>query len=418
MKKLRTQLAALKRCLENVPTPKRIARPKEVNLQSTEETAADGFEGSLGNEGSMPNDGSLLDASARKCQAGGTSTCRRFEDEDRVTSNARDADASPKQSVSGEGREQKGKPKLKRSKALGKQKSTRKKKQPQSGSMVSLAMALAMAAAAVAVAFVIAALVTAGMPLSSPRYHHANMNGEFNLYVTYTGCEQADEHYANVGTTRLGPVTRVLLVDDDFVNALPTDKHACASRSVSSPFHMITTLPYASVPLEPVARAEGGDQCDRELRAKDARNRVNEERLKALIKANGEMLEEKENTIRLQQEELQENSRMARAHHSSRVTRGQPTPSRSARRKFRRTSSLISSSHRPLYTPTRTYVEGQCSFGKGCRWQYQWMWAAATTRQAASHRPPPLHPPPRARRFGTRSSTGRSQHGKRARPWS
>jgi hypothetical protein len=271
-----------------------------------------------------------------------------------VTPNDLDADASPKQSVSGEGEERKGKPKFKRSKkALGKQKSTRKKKPP--------AMAVA-----VVVAFVIATLITAGMPLSSPRYHHANINGEFNLYVSYMGCEQADEQYANGGTTRLGPlVTRVLLVDDDFVNALPTDKHACASKSISSPFHMITALPYASVPLEPVARAEGGDQCNRELRAKDERNTVIEERLKTLIKANGEMLEEKENIIRMQQEELQENSRMARVHHSSRVTRGQPTPSRSARRKFRRTSSLISSSLRPLHTPIRTYVEEAVQLWKG-----------------------------------------------------
>jgi hypothetical protein len=321
---------------------------------------AEGFDGSAENVCLLPNDGSLLDASARKCQAGGTSTRRRFEVEDLVTPNALDADASPKQSVSEEGEERKGKPKFKRSKkALGKQKSTRKKKPSRSGSIVSLAMAVA-----VVVAFVIA---TVGMPSSWPQCHHANTNGEFNLHVSYTGCEQADEQSANGGTTRLGPVTRVLLVDDDFVNALPTDKHACASRSISSPFHMITALQYASVPLEPVARAEGGDQCDRELRAKDERIKANEERNKAneeMLEEKDRLLEEKNIIIKAKDEALQENSRMARVHHSSRVTRGQQTPARNARRKFRRTLPLISSPLRPLHIPVRTYVEGAVQLWK------------------------------------------------------
>jgi hypothetical protein len=281
-----------------------------------------------------------------------------------------DADTPPKQSVSvdaGERKEHKGKTKFKRSKTtLQKQKSVRKEKPPRSGIMVSLGLVLAV------VAFIIA-VVAVGVPSSSPRYHHVNKKEKFKLYMSYADYEEVDEQY--MGTTRLG--TGVLLVD--LVNALPTEKHACASRSISSPFHMITTLPYASVLLEPVARAEGGDQCDRELRANEERitvneernkvneerNRVNEERLKASIKANGEMLEEKENIIRMLQEELQENSRMARVHHSSRVTRGQPTPSRNAHRKFRRTSSLISSSLRPLHTPIRTNVEGAVQLQKG-----------------------------------------------------
>jgi serine/threonine protein kinase len=290
-----------------------------------------------------------------------------------------DADTPPKQSVSvdaGERKEHKGKTKVKRSKTtLRKQKCARKEKPPRSGIMVSLGLALAV------VAFTIAAAVAVGVPSFSPRYHHVNKKDKFNLYVSYTGCEEADEQYADMGTTRLG--TRVLLVDHDFADALQTDKHACASWSISSPFHMIAALPYASVPLEPEARAEGGDQCDRDLRAKDERIKANEERIKAnaayneeklkakderikaLKKANEEMLEEKNDIIHMQENALQANSGMARVHHSSRVTRGQPTPARNARRKFRHTSPLISSSPRPLHVPVRIYNEGAVQLWKG-----------------------------------------------------
>jgi hypothetical protein len=254
-----------------------------------------------------------------------------------------DADTPPKQSVSvdaGEHKERKGKTKVNRSKmTLRKQKSGRNEKPPRPGIMVSLGLVLAV------VAFIIAAVVAVGVPLSSPRYCHANTKDKFNLYMCYTGYEEADEQYAGMGTSRLG--TGVLLVDDDFADALQTDKHAGASRSISSPFHMIAALPYASVPLESEARAGGGDQCNRELQAKDER-----------IKANEEMLLEKDNIIHMQEGALQAKSGLARVHHSSRVTRGQPTPARSAHRKFRRTSPLISSSARPLHVPVRIYVEG------------------------------------------------------------
>jgi hypothetical protein len=245
-------------------------------------------------------------------------------------------------------------------------------------------------------AFVIAAVVATGVRSSSPRHHHTTTP------MSWEGCEEEEEangqYTAVVGKAcsalpdgtaaaskgaALSSSSRILRFDDGFVRALQTGKHAY----ISSPFHMITTLPYASVPLELEARAEGGDQCNRQLRAKDEALEEKTER----IKANEEMLEEKDKMLQEDKTTMEEKDRviaaknsiikvteqalraaqgqpgMTMAHYNnSGVARGQSTGARRARKNYHRTLARSSSTLLPLHIDIagRIHVEGAVQLWK------------------------------------------------------
>jgi hypothetical protein len=222
--------------------------------------------------------------------------------------------------------------------------------------------------------------------MREPKTKLASTNGEFNVYLSYEGYKQADGRYTDMGVAKVG--ARMLL-GDDFVDTLRTDKYehigasfAYAGRGIPFPFHVIATLPHASVQLEPEVRAEEGDQCDMRLRIQKEANeemlKDNEEMLKVkdeviaenekmlkekneVITGNDKVITEKEEMIKEKEEALQvaqATSRMAMVRRNSRAIRGQQTPARSARRKFRRPLAVISSPLQLLRVPAWIYGEG------------------------------------------------------------
>jgi hypothetical protein len=159
------------------------------------------------------------------------------------------------------------------------------------------------------------------------------------------GSTTRSRQYTDVFTTKVG--ARIFLVDDDFVHA--------STGSISSPFHVLATLPYASIPLEPELRAKDGDL-----------NQMQKEK-ERLLKEKGAAREERANEETKDEalQAAQEQPGMAMmTHRSSKGTSTQPTPARNPRKKLRRSLAPVTASLQPLQPSAQTYTDGAVQLWK------------------------------------------------------